>query len=148
MIWGLEYSNWFKCKFVICNYLCVLRNCRRIKTVLRNLTLEPRILGDLDPSGSYRVTMSATVNASLSPTLSPPSPKVRRQTSSRRRAISQLPPVQTVEAHEAALKSIRAHLRSRTNYDSFPVSYRIIVLDTKLEVRKALQCLLYNGILS
>ncbi|PAV22297.1 CBS-domain-containing [Pyrrhoderma noxium] len=92
--------------------------------------------------------MSATVNASLSPTLSPPSPKVRRQTSSRRRAISQLPPVQTVEAHEAALKSIRAHLRSRTNYDSFPVSYRIIVLDTKLEVRKALQCLLYNGVVS
>ena len=33
MIWGLEYSNWFKCKFVICNYLCVLRNCGRIKTV-------------------------------------------------------------------------------------------------------------------
>lgn len=89
--------------------------------------------------------MASVQNATLSASLSPTSPKVRRQPSGRRRAPSQLPPVQTVETHEAALKSIRAHLKSRTNYDSFPVSYRIIVLDTKLEVRKALQCLLYNG---
>lgn len=94
---------------------------------------------------SASTTMSSAQNATLSPPMGPTSPRVRRQPSGRRRAGSQLPPAQTIESHEAALKSIRAHLRSRTNYDSFPVSYRIIVLDTKLEVRKALQCLLYNG---
>ncbi|EJD04046.1 CBS-domain-containing protein [Fomitiporia mediterranea MF3/22] len=82
--------------------------------------------------------MSSEHSATLSPP--PTSPRVRRQPSGRRRAGSQLPPAPSLETHEAALKSIRAHLRSRTNYDSFPVSYRIIVLDTKLEVRKALQC--------
>ncbi|KAI5123573.1 hypothetical protein M0805_003391 [Coniferiporia weirii] len=91
----------------------------------------------------------AAVAQNSSSTLSPTgSPTVKRHPSSRRRAVSQLPPIQTVESHEAALKSIRAYLRSRTNYDSFPVSYRVIVLDTKLEVRKALQCLLYNGVVS
>ena len=91
------------------------------------------------------MSSTAAQNATLSPSISPASPRVRRQPSSRRRAGSQLPPVQTAETHEAALKTIRAHLRSRTNYDSFPISFRVIVLDTKLEVRKALQCFLYNG---
>lgn len=88
----------------------------------------------------------AAVTQNTNSTLSPSgSPKVRRQPSNRKRAVSQLPPVQSVESHENALKAIRTYLKSRTNYDSFPVSYRLIVLDTKLEVQKALQCLLHNG---
>jgi 5'-AMP-activated protein kinase regulatory gamma subunit len=79
-----------------------------------------------------------------SATLSPTSPKVKRKPSARRpRAISH--PHQTQETHDAALYSIRAFLRSRTSYDAFPVSFRLIVLDSQLEVRKALQCLLLNG---
>ena len=79
-----------------------------------------------------------------SATLSPTSPKVKRKQSTRRpRAISH--PHQTQETHDAALYSIRAFLRSRTSYDAFPVSFRLIVLDSQLEVRKALQCLLLNG---
>ncbi|KAH9082065.1 hypothetical protein EDB83DRAFT_2336307, partial [Lactarius deliciosus] len=82
-------------------------------------------------------------------TLSPTSPKVRRKTSTRRqRAPSYLSPHQTQESHDAALYSIRAFLRSRTSYDAFPVSFRLIVLDSQLEVRKALQCLLLNGVVS
>ena len=77
-----------------------------------------------------------------SATLSPTSPKVKRKPS-RKRAISH--PHQTQETHDAALYSIRAFLRSRTSYDAFPVSFRLIVLDSQLEVRKALQCLLLNG---
>jgi len=84
-------------------------------------------------------------NITLSPTRSP---TVKRKGSSRKRAISQLPPAQTPETHEAALKSIRATLRKQTSYDVFPVSFRLIVLDTKLEVKKALQCLLHNGVVS
>ena len=78
-----------------------------------------------------------------SATLSPTSPKVKRKPSARKRATSH--PHQTQETHDAALYSIRAFLRSRTSYDAFPVSFRLIVLDSQLEVRKALQCLLLNG---
>lgn len=84
------------------------------------------------------------MNATLSPTASP---KVRRKASQRRpRAASHLPAYhQTPEAHEAALTGIRNFLKGRISYDAFPISFRIIVLDTKLEVKKALQCLLNNG---
>ncbi|EPQ60764.1 CBS-domain-containing protein [Gloeophyllum trabeum ATCC 11539] len=72
----------------------------------------------------------------MSATLSP-----KRKSSQRRgRAISHVPPRQVQELNDAALNSIRAYLRGRQSYDAFPVSFRLIVLDTKLEVRKALQC--------
>ncbi|OSD03492.1 CBS-domain-containing protein [Trametes coccinea BRFM310] len=75
------------------------------------------------------------------------SPKVRRKGSTRRRAVSHLPPF-TQESHDAALYAIRHYLKGRTSYDTFPVSFRLIVLDSKLEVKKALQCLLLNGVVS
>ncbi len=83
----------------------------------------------------------------MSTTLSPTnSPRVRRRGSTRRaRAVSHLPPF-TQESHDAALYAIRQYLKGRTSYDTFPVSFRLIVLDSKLEVKKALQCLLLNGI--
>ncbi|KAF8216166.1 hypothetical protein K438DRAFT_1560657 [Mycena galopus ATCC 62051] len=64
----------------------------------------------------------------------PPTP---RRKPSRRRAASHLPPHH--DSHEAALYGIRAMLRGRTGYDAFPVSFRLIVLDTKLSVTRALQ---------
>ncbi|KAF8508512.1 hypothetical protein JB92DRAFT_3083905 [Gautieria morchelliformis] len=74
---------------------------------------------------------------------------MRRRGSTRRpRASSQLPPQQTQETHELALQSIRLFLRGRSSYDVFPLSSRVIVLDTKLEVKKALACLLHNGVVS
>ncbi|EIW64727.1 CBS-domain-containing protein [Trametes versicolor FP-101664 SS1] len=77
------------------------------------------------------------MSATLSPTNSP---RVRRKGSTRRpRAASHLPPF-TPESHEAALYQIRHYLKGRTSYDTFPVSFRLIVLDSKLEVKKALQC--------
>ncbi|KAI9063008.1 CBS-domain-containing protein [Trametes sanguinea] len=76
------------------------------------------------------------------------SPRVRRRGSTRRpRAASHLPPF-TQESHDAALYAIRHYLKGRTSYDTFPVSFRLIVLDSKLEVKKALQCLLLNGVVS
>lgn len=51
---------------------------------------------------------------------------------------------QLVEAHDRALRSVRAFLRGRTSYDVFPVSFRIIILDNKLEIKKALHVLLAN----
>ncbi|KAL0951107.1 hypothetical protein HGRIS_007844 [Hohenbuehelia grisea] len=85
----------------------------------------------------------------MSSTLSPSnSPKVRRKPSTRRRAGSHLPAHPSQESHDRALNAIRAFLRSRTAYDAFPVSFRLIVLDTKLTVKRALQCLLLNGVVS
>lgn len=76
----------------------------------------------------------------LSPT------RVRRRPSSRRnRAGSHLPAPLSQESHDAALHAIRSFLKGRTSYDAFPISFRLIVLDTELNVKKALQCLLSNG---
>ncbi|KAJ8496109.1 hypothetical protein ONZ45_g12581 [Pleurotus djamor] len=85
----------------------------------------------------------------MSSTLSPvANNKVRRKPSTRRRGVSHLPPYLSQESHDQALNTIRTFLKSRTNYDAFPVSFRLIVLDTKLNVKKALQCLLLNGVVS
>lgn len=81
--------------------------------------------------------------ATLSPAKTP-----KRRPSTRKyrdRAPSHLPPVLSQESHDAALYAIRNFLKGRTCYDAFPVSFRLIVLDTKLNVKKALQCLLLNG---
>lgn len=43
------------------------------------------------------------------------------------------------------LRTIRAFLRARTSYDVLPLSYRLIVLDTSLMVRKSLKILDQNG---
>ncbi|KIJ68382.1 hypothetical protein HYDPIDRAFT_106573 [Hydnomerulius pinastri MD-312] len=89
------------------------------------------------------------MNATLSPTQSPRTPKRKPSTRRNRdRAHSLLPPVHTQESHDAALFAIRNVLKGRTCYDAFPVSFRLIVLDTKLNVKKALQCLLLNGVVS
>ena len=83
----------------------------------------------------------------MSTNLSPNSSRIlRRATTTRRRAGSHLPPVQDQESHDNALNMLRNYLRGRTCYDVFPVSFRLIVLDTKLEVKKALQCFLLNGV--
>ncbi|OBZ78531.1 5'-AMP-activated protein kinase subunit gamma [Grifola frondosa] len=84
------------------------------------------------------------MNTALSPNNSP---RARRRGSTRRRAPSHLPPL-TQETHDAALSAIRNYLKGRTSYDTFPVSFRLIVLDSRLEVKKALQCLLLNGVVS
>ncbi|KAH8835799.1 CBS-domain-containing protein [Flagelloscypha sp. PMI_526] len=71
----------------------------------------------------------------MSSTLQPHTPTRRRGPS-------------TVDRHGRALSNIRAFLKSRSCYDAFPVSFRLIVLDTKLSVKNALQCFLANGVVS
>ncbi|KAF9453761.1 CBS-domain-containing protein [Macrolepiota fuliginosa MF-IS2] len=74
--------------------------------------------------------------ATLSPTTSPKN--VRRKPSGRRRAGSTAYPGH--DFHDAGVSAIRNFLRCHTCYDAFPVSFRLIVLDTKLNVKRALQC--------
>lgn len=40
---------------------------------------------------------------------------------------------------------IREGIRTRTSYDALPVSFRLILLDTNLLVKKALHCLIQNS---
>ena len=47
-----------------------------------------------------------------------------------------------------AVESIRSFLSSKTSYDVLPVSFRLIVLDTALLVKKSLNVLLQNNIVS
>uniref|UniRef100_A0A060T0G0 ARAD1C13068p n=1 Tax=Blastobotrys adeninivorans TaxID=409370 RepID=A0A060T0G0_BLAAD len=47
-----------------------------------------------------------------------------------------------------AVKEIRRFLQSKTSYDVLPVSFRLIVLDTALLVKKSLTIFLQNGIVS
>ncbi|CAK7220024.1 AMP-activated serine/threonine-protein kinase regulatory subunit [Sporothrix bragantina] len=46
------------------------------------------------------------------------------------------------------LENIRAFLKIRTSYDVLPLSFRLIVLDTDLLIRKSLTILIQNGIVS
>lgn len=82
------------------------------------------------------------MNSTLSPNRSP---TVKRKSSSRRNRAGSHAPPPTQEQHDAALHAIRSFLKAHNSYDAFPVSFRLIVLDTKLNVKKALQCLLLNG---
>ena len=45
-------------------------------------------------------------------------------------------------------KAIRAFLKVRTSYDVLPLSFRLIVFDTALLVKKSLNILIQNGIVS
>ncbi|KAI9840755.1 MAG: AMP-activated serine/threonine-protein kinase regulatory subunit [Sclerophora amabilis] len=71
----------------------------------------------------------------------------------RSRAVSapkQRPPVPSALDREQAhgLRAIRAFLKVRTSYDVLPLSFRLIVFDTTLLVKKSLNILIQNGIVS
>lgn len=47
--------------------------------------------------------------------------------------------------HDQALEVIREFLNAQSSYDVFPVSFRLIVLDSELVVKKALGVMMQNG---
>ncbi|WFD33335.1 AMP-activated serine/threonine-protein kinase regulatory subunit [Malassezia cuniculi] len=52
------------------------------------------------------------------------------------------------ERHLMALGAIRRFLRTHSCYDVLPVSFRLVVLDTKLTIRSAVDVMWQNGIVS
>lgn len=62
--------------------------------------------------------------------------------------IESLTPEQVEHDQKIGIKAIRLFLQSKTSYDVLPVSYRLIVLDTSLLVKKSLSILLQNNIVS
>ncbi|MCJ1356173.1 MAG: AMP-activated serine/threonine-protein kinase regulatory subunit [Icmadophila ericetorum] len=65
------------------------------------------------------------------------------------RGMNSRPPITAVDRDQRkGLKSIRDFLKVRTSYDVLPLSFRLIVLDTSLLVKKSLATLIQNGIVS
>lgn len=62
--------------------------------------------------------------------------------------IESLSDEQVEHDQKIGIKAIRLFLQSKTSYDVLPVSYRLIVLDTSLLVKKSLNILLQNNIVS
>ncbi|KAI9850267.1 MAG: AMP-activated serine/threonine-protein kinase regulatory subunit [Thelocarpon superellum] len=59
------------------------------------------------------------------------------------------PPPTPLDLEQAqGLRAIRAFLKVRTSYDVLPLSFRLIIFDTTLLVKKSLNILLQNGIVS
>lgn len=61
------------------------------------------------------------------------------------RAGHQLPVPHKPLSHQEALEALRSFLKERSSYDVFPVSFRLIVLDSQLKVKKALDVMLLYG---
>ncbi|KAH8151304.1 uncharacterized protein LAJ45_04506 [Morchella importuna] len=91
--------------------------------------------------------MSEAVPGSLPRPPSPvnPSSFLRPQQKQNR----QQQPIDIVDKEQAeGLRAIRDFLKVRTTYDVLPVSFRLVVLDTSLLVKKSLNILVHNGIVS
>ncbi|GME82882.1 unnamed protein product [Ambrosiozyma monospora] len=62
--------------------------------------------------------------------------------------LSNLTPDQIRKDQQLALQAIRNFLHSKNSFDVLPVSYRLIVFETSLLVKRALNILLQNSIVS
>ena len=88
--------------------------------------------------------MSTPILNESTPT-SPIAPKKRKPSQKRVRANSL---AHYSDQHTEALGKIRAFLKSRSTYDVFPLSYRLVVLDAKLPVKQALNVMHTAGLVS
>lgn len=64
------------------------------------------------------------------------------------RAMQEKPLTATDKDQLSGLNAIRSFLKIRTSYDVLPLSFRLIILNTDLLVKKSLNILLQNGIVS
>ncbi|KAI9698748.1 MAG: AMP-activated serine/threonine-protein kinase regulatory subunit [Candelina mexicana] len=65
------------------------------------------------------------------------------------RPITPAQPLNPIDREQIeGLRAIRAFLKVRTSYDVLPLSFRLIVFDTTLLVKKSLNTLIHNGIVS
>jgi len=64
------------------------------------------------------------------------------------RAMAEQPLSAQDKDQQQGLKAIRDFLKKRTSYDVLPLSFRLVILNTDLLVKKSLNILLQNGIVS
>ncbi|KAI1104268.1 CBS-domain-containing protein [Jackrogersella minutella] len=77
-----------------------------------------------------------------------PSSYLRPKTRSRTIPVPTTPMSPIDEEQLQGLKGLRNFLRVRTSYDVLPLSFRLIVLDNDLLIKKSLDILIQNGIVS
>ncbi|EMR68938.1 putative nuclear protein snf4 protein [Eutypa lata UCREL1] len=77
-----------------------------------------------------------------------PSSYLRPKTRSRTTPVAPTPMSPVDEEQMQGLKGLRDFLRVRTSYDVLPLSFRLIVLDNDLLIKKSLNILVQNGIVS
>lgn len=77
-----------------------------------------------------------------------PSSYLRPKTRSRTVPVTPTPMSPIDEEQMQGLKGLRDFLRVRTSYDVLPLSFRLIVLDNDLLIKKSLNILVQNGIVS
>ncbi|KAK6083546.1 nuclear protein snf4 [Seiridium cupressi] len=78
-----------------------------------------------------------------------PSSYLRPKTRTRTISMSEPTPMSPVDEEQLqGLKGLREFLKRRTSYDVLPLSFRLIVLDNDLLIKKSLNILIQNGIVS
>ncbi|KEZ40460.1 hypothetical protein SAPIO_CDS8341 [Scedosporium apiospermum] len=84
------------------------------------------------------------------PFVKPSSYLRRKPTASKRHTMAAKPPPMSPLDKEQmqGLRAIREFLKVRTSYDVLPLSFRLIVLDTSLLIKKSLNILIQNNIVS
>jgi CBS domain-containing protein len=78
----------------------------------------------------------------------PAQPSTFLQPQGQNRAMQEKPLTVTDKEQLEGLAAIREFLKKRTSYDVLPLSFRLIILNTDLLVKKSLTILLQNGIVS
>ncbi|WWC89223.1 uncharacterized protein L201_004141 [Kwoniella dendrophila CBS 6074] len=106
------------------------------------IPISPSVSLNRQPSTSNRPIRRPSIQGSSYGTAATGSSIVRRPSR------AQHPPMQRALTHNEALEALRNFLKERSSYDVFPVSFRLIVLDTQLKVKKALDVMLLYGVVS
>lgn len=97
----------------------------------------PSLQQDLHPTDSNNNNNTIDSSNAASPSTSSTTPNTLSSTDA------------LIDAEQRkGLKAIQNFLKSKTSYDVLPVSFRLVVLDTSLLVKKSLTILLQNGIVS
>ncbi|RCI11313.1 hypothetical protein L249_7775 [Ophiocordyceps polyrhachis-furcata BCC 54312] len=82
------------------------------------------------------------------PRFAAPSSYLRFKTGQSMASTSAAPPSPLDKEQRQGLRAIREFLKVRTSYDVLPLSFRLIVLDTDLLIKKSLNILIQNSIVS
>ncbi|WVQ80809.1 hypothetical protein IAT38_002916 [Cryptococcus sp. DSM 104549] len=109
--------------------------------------IQPSSTSPPNPTAAGTTTTPSRTTRRPSLSSGPGNPIVRRPSRATHPPMAPPAPPRSL-THDEALEALRAFLKERSSYDVFPVSFRLIVLDTQLKVKKALDVMLLYGVVS
>ncbi|RDA91814.1 hypothetical protein CP533_2839 [Ophiocordyceps camponoti-saundersi (nom. inval.)] len=101
-----------------------------------------------EPSTSHQLQPREQPSSSRVPRFAAPSSYLRFKTGQSMASTAVAPPSPLDKEQRLGLSAIREFLKVRTSYDVLPLSFRLIVLDTDLLIKKSLNILIQNSIVS